>query len=342
MSNQPNGAGASSLNSKPPAWATPGTSQFSNMNTMLQTAPMASALNTLNTGGQGQASQTATNALLSMGQNGGTNAFTNTAANSLQNVGQVGTGNFQGVYNAAGQPGAVENYLTPYASGQYLNPANDTNLQGILNTSNQQIADNINQMFAAGGRYGSGYNQGAVAQAVGQNTNQLLEDYLNRQQQNQINAANLIQNAQNQGLNTQLGAASGVASAQGQNASNSITAAGALGNLGNAAYGNQVSSLTNAANLENQGQQNVINTISQLPTIQNNKVFDANQQIQAGNALDRYTQTGLNDIINQFTQSDNEPWARLGALISAEQGSAGPYGSMSGSSNSSSFGLSPK
>jgi hypothetical protein len=42
--------------------------------------------------------------------------------------------------------------------------------------------------------------------------------------------------------------------------------------------------------------------------------------------LDTQGQKSLDDLINQWTQTDNAPWQRLGLLEQAASGAAGPYG----------------
>lgn len=319
-------------------------------------------------------------------------------AQSGGNVGQIGTQNYQDLYNTAGQPGAAQQYLTGTAQGDYL--GGSPYLDDIIKKSNADATNAVNQMFSAAGRYGSGANQGVLANTLANNTASLLNQNYQTERQNQINAANAIQQAEQAQQAQQLGAAQGLSSAQNQNVANALAggnlslnaansasnitgqnianqmagqnlalnaanaasniqgqnvsnalagqnlalnAAGqgantqlgasqALGSLGQSAYGNQVNSQLGAANLENQGIQNQLGFISSLPTIQNNKVFDARQQAGVGNTIDQYTQTGLNNLINQFSNLDNEQWARLGSLISAATGAAGKYGTQTATS----------
>jgi hypothetical protein len=254
------------LNPNLPAWAQPGSNQYNNLNTLLQTMPMRTAVDMFKNGGIGQ-------------------------------TGRDAIGQFGDIYNRAGQPGAAETYLSDMASGSMI--GNNPYLDSIVNKSSQQIGDQVNQMFAAGGRYGSGANQGVLADSIASNANNLYNDDYQRSRDRQISAASAIQGAQNAGLSTQLAATQG------------------------------------GANVENQGTQNLLGMIGQLPTIQGNKTFDSTQQMKVGNMLDQYTQTGLNDLIKQWTQQDMEPWARLGGLISAATGVAGPWGTISGTSKTS-------
>ncbi|MDW6020233.1 hypothetical protein SAZ10_00490 [Mesorhizobium sp. BAC0120] len=304
-----------------PAWGQVGSDAYKNMNSYLKTAPMAAATQTFAQGGVGQAGQ---NAINQLGNMGGSNNWMNQAANSFQNVGQISEDPYRQMMGQAGQPGAAEQYLTGYARGDYLNGS--PQLDNIINQTNQKTADQVNQMFAAGGRLGSGTNQGVLADSIAQNTSNLLYNNYNQQQQNQLNATNALESAQQGRMGLSLNAASGLAGVQGQNIGNQLGAAGQLGSLGQSAFGNQMQSLLGAAGLENQGFQNMLGMIGQLPTIQNNKVFDANQQMGIGNQLDTKTQNQLNELINQWTQSDMEPWARLGGLLSAGVNSAGSWG----------------
>lgn len=238
-----NKASTSTQNTGLPNWAQVGSDAYKNMNSFLQTAPMGVASQTFTQGGIGQTGQNAINTL----QGGG----------------------------------AAQDYLTGTARGDYLNGS--PYLDDIISKNAQDIGTQTNQLFAAGGRYGSAAHQGTLADSIGNMSNQLRNQNYQFERGNQLNAANALESSQ---VNRALG----------------------------------------AAGLENQGFQNMLGMISQLPTIQGNKVFDANQQMGIGGQIDQRTQQGLNDLINQWTQLDNEDWARLGGLISAAQGVAGPYG----------------
>lgn len=275
MSNQQSSKGSTStLGAKPPAWATPGSDQFKNMNTTLQTAPMGIANQTFAQGGMGDTSQ-------------------NVAGNL------AGGGQFQSIFDKAGQPGAAQTNLSSTASGDFLNGS--PFLDDIITRSNRQIGDQTNQLFSGAGRYGSGVHQGTLASAIGSNTSNLLNQNYQAERDRQLQAAGAISNEQQGRLGTQTSAASGGTQAQ----------------LG-------------AAGLENQGFQNMLGMIQQLPTIQGNKTFDANQQMQIGGQIDQAAQAQLDALINQWQRGDMEDWSRLGGLISGATGAAGNYGTMSG------------
>jgi len=269
-----------------PAWSQVGSDAYNAQNNLLQTSPIAAFNQTMANGGQGQATQNA------IGQ--------------LQNVGQIDTSNFQNLLGQAGQGGAANDYLTGYARGDYLNGSPE--LDNIINTTNNKVADQVNAMFASGGRYGSGANQGVLADSIAQNTSNLLYNNYNQQQQNQMNAANALENSQQGRMGLGMNAASGIAGAQGQN------------------IANQMQGLLGSAGLENQGFGNIMSMIGALPTIQNNKIFDAQQQMGLGNTLDQASQNQLNDLINRWGQTDMQDWARLGGLLSAGTQSAGNWG----------------
>lgn len=275
MSNQQSSKGSTStLGGNPPAWATPGTDQFRNNNTMLQTAPMAVANQTFAQGGQGTTTQ--------------------------QLTPQLAEGsNFKSIFDRAGQPGAVEQNLSSTAQGGFLNGS--PQLDSIIDRSNRQISDQTNQLFSGAGRYGSGVHQGVLANAIGANTSNLLNQNYQSERDRQLQAAGAIGNEQNSRFGQQLGAASG-----------------------------QTQSQLGAAGLENQGFQNMLSMISQLPTIQDNKTYDARQQMQVGGQIDQAAQAQLNDLINQWSRGDMEDWSRLGGLISGATGAAGNYGTQTG------------
>lgn len=262
-----------------PAWATPGTSAYNTNNTALQTAPMGVATQTFNQGGIGNAG--------------------NTAINGLQGI----AGQYQDMYKNAGQGGAAEQYLTSTAKGDYLNGS--PYLEDIISKGASDTAGQVNNMFASGGRYGSVANQGALADSVTAQGNQLRNANYQTERDRQLAAGSALESAQQGRFGIQGNALSGAAGAQ-----------------------------TGAAGLENQGFQNMLGMISQLPTIQGNKTYDAQQQQAVGGQIDSRTQEALNQAIQQWSQGDMEDWARLGGLITAGTGSAGSYGTQTGTQTS--------
>lgn len=267
-----------------PAWAQPGTADYNKMNTGLQTAPMNAALQTIGSGGLGQAGQG--------------------AIGNLQGIGTQ----FQNLANQAGQGGAASDYLTGTARGDYLNGS--PYLDSVISKGAGDIANQTNNMFASGGRYGSGANQGVLSDSIAKYSNDLRNQNYQAERQNQLSAANSLESAQQGRFGLQNSALSGASGA------------------------NQA-----ASGIENQGINNVLGMISQLPTIQNNKVFDAQQQQGVGSQIDNRTQQALQNAINQWQQGDMEAWSRLGGLITAGMGSAGSYGTQSGTTTQNNGGL---
>lgn len=251
-------AGPKQQNQNVPPGA-PGSTQYQQMNQNLQTMPMQFATDMLGGNGVSQAGQ-----------------------NAISQLPGIGTG-----------PGAAQQYLSGTAAGDNLNGS--PYLSDIVNRSNQNIADQTNQLFAAGGRYGSGVHQGTLADSIASNTSNLLNSNYQQERDRQMQAAGAISGEQ-------------------------------MGRLGL-----QSNNLMNAAQIGQQGINNQLSTISQLPTIQNNKIFDAQQQMGVGQQLDNRSQQQLNDLINRWTQGDMQGWSRLGGLLSAAGQAAGPWGTRTGS-----------
>lgn len=99
----------------------------------------------------------------------------------------------------------LQNTLNPYTSASFLNPATNPGTAGIKQSIFDDINGQVNGMFAANDRYGSGANQGAWARAA---TNALAPIEYGQYNQNvaaQQNAANSLYN----GGNTTAGILSG-------------------------------------------------------------------------------------------------------------------------------------
>lgn len=311
-------------NSGLPANLTPGTEAYNNMNTALTTMPMQSLVNLFQSGGMGGAMGQVMNNLLN---SSGSNANLDAATNMFQQLGTTGTQNFQNLYNAAGQPGANQQNLSGYASGSMINA--NPYVDQIVNQASQQASDKVNQQFAAGGRYGSGMDQGTVAEAVANINNQFRGAQYNQDVANQLQASGLISNEQLGRMGIQSGAASGVGGLQ-------TAAAQGVGGIGQNQMQNWLTAQQGAAGIGNQGVQNILSGMGQLGNVQNNKMFDANQQLGVGNQTTQSTQDMLNALAQQWGQGDMANWARLGGLLSAGTGSAGNWGTATGSTTQSS------
>lgn len=148
--------------------------------------------------------------------NGGFNPFMQQGAGSLQ----------------SGMSGldSVQNNLNPYASGQYLKSGGNPYLDATIKSAMGDAAQGVNAQFSSAGRYGSGANADALSNRLGSiATNARMQDY-NQQQQNQLQANNMLQSLQ--GLRGSLG--QGLAGIGQQGISNMSGAGGALGQLATA------------------------------------------------------------------------------------------------------------
>ena len=165
-------------------------------------------------------------------------------------AGNVGTDHYQGVYDRAQQPSAAQQYLTPYASGQYLesggNPYYRERLEGELSDA----AANVQSQFAGAGRYGSGANTGVLGDTLGQMRLGALENDWNREQANQFNAVGMLDAANQAGLSQQLGAASGIAGIQSGNADRGLQAGIARAGFGAADLDRRLASAMGAAGFQ--------------------------------------------------------------------------------------------
>lgn len=291
---------------------------YNAMNTQLQTAPMQSLVNLFQSGGQSPQTAQALQNLL--GTSGSNNAM-NQAGQMFQNLGQQGTQNFQNVYGAAGQPGANQQDLSSIASGQQM--MNNPYINTIVNQASQDAMGNINQMFAAGGRYGSGMDQATVAQALAQTNNQFRGQEYENDANRQLTAANQIGNEQINRMQLQNQAAQGVGGLQ-------TSAAQGLGQLGSNSMQDWINAQNAAGTLGTNATTNMLQGMGQLGNVQSNKLFDANQQLGVGNQTTQQTQTLLNNLANQWTQGDMSDWARTGALMGAGTQSAGNWGTTTG------------
>ena len=93
----------------------------------------------------------------------------------------------------------LQGQLGDYASGKYLDPMSNPQIQAMMTQVGDDIANRTNAQFAGAGRSLSGANQMATARGVSQGTLGLLLDQYNKAQGNQISAANALYGA---GANT--------------------------------------------------------------------------------------------------------------------------------------------
>jgi hypothetical protein len=99
-----------------------------------------------------------------------TPAATNVASTLLAGGGPDRSGLVSGAYDA------YRSALTPFARGDYVNPASNPALQGYLDTVRNDVANQINAQFAGAGRDLSGANQQTLARGIAQGEAPVLMD----------------------------------------------------------------------------------------------------------------------------------------------------------------------
>ena len=306
-------------------WWEPGTDAYNQMNNLMATQPMGNLVNILQSGGLGTAGNQVLQNLLG---SSGSNSWMNQSSDAFKALGgPEGTANFQNLYNAAGQPGAAQNYLGETAAGGMLK--SNPYIDAMVTKGQEEAQTGLNQMFAQGGRYGSGTNQGVVADSFQDVSNKFRGEEYDRERARQMAAAGAISQEQLGRMGVQGNAAQGVGGLQ-------TAGAQGLGGLGTSAMTNWLNAQGGAGTLANQGIENQFGAMGQLGNVQNNKMFDSTQQRGVGQEVDAATQSQINDLINQWTGGDMESWSRLGGLLSAGTGSAGNWGTQSGTSTQSS------
>jgi hypothetical protein len=85
--------------------------------------------------------------------------------------------------------------LTPFARGDYVNPASNPALQPYLETIRNDVANQVNGMFAGAGRDLSGLNQQTLARGIAQGEAPLLLDAYNRALADQRSAIDALYGA---------------------------------------------------------------------------------------------------------------------------------------------------
>jgi len=128
----------------------------------------------------------------------------NTAAQGAFNNANQASGAAQQFLNPADRSsyvtdayGTLQNQLNDYASGKYLDPMSNPQMQAMLQQVGDDVGNRINAQFAGAGRDLSGANQMAYGKGVTAAQLPLLLDQYNRAQQNQMSAANQLFGAGN-------------------------------------------------------------------------------------------------------------------------------------------------
>lgn len=204
-------------------------------------------------------------------------------------------GQYQGLFNQAGQPGAIGQNLGGYASGQYVN-GGSPEFNAALDRQSAGLANDISRQYSNMGRYGSTSHTNDIGSQVGNFRNDAMSQELQREQAQQLQAAGMLSGEQNQGFNNQFAALGGATGVQGQN----------IGNMLNAGQG------FNGA--VNQGQQLAGQYTGMVPTLYDQQFAGANKLGQVGTAYDTLSQAQLSDLVAQQQQAQNAPWNRLNAF----------------------------
>jgi hypothetical protein len=97
----------------------------------------------------------------------------------------------------------LQSQLGDYASGKYLDPMSNPQMQAILQQVGDDAANRVNAQFAGAGRDLSGANQQAVGRGVTQAQLPLLLDQYNRAQGQQFDAAKTLYGAGSDTASTQ-------------------------------------------------------------------------------------------------------------------------------------------
>lgn len=189
--------------------------------------------------------------LVTEGQNA---AIANARTGALGNLGLGAVSNLQGVMGNGGlsqmQTGAAGNigqalqgfnqnmskaqdYLNPYASGQYLQQTNPYFEQAVGNAM-QKASEVANRQFSGAGRYGSGAHSGVLGDTLGKISTDAYANEYARQQQNQLSAIGQMGNFATAGLQGNLTGEGQLAGIGQQGISNTGAIAGAIPQLGQA------------------------------------------------------------------------------------------------------------
>jgi hypothetical protein len=97
----------------------------------------------------------------------------------------------------------LQSQLGDYASGKYLDPMSNPQMQAMLQQVGDDAANRVNAQFAGAGRDLSGANQTAVGRGVTQAQLPLLLDQYNRAQGQQFDAAKTLYGAGSDTASTQ-------------------------------------------------------------------------------------------------------------------------------------------
>jgi hypothetical protein len=133
----------------------------------------------------------ALNQLSAMGAAG--NPFAGQVGNVATTLLAGGGPDRSGMVNSAYQQ--YQQALNPFASGHYVDPASNPELQKYLQVARDDAANSINAQFAAAGRDLSGMNSQALGRGIGQAEAPILYDAYNQARGQQLGAINSLYGA---------------------------------------------------------------------------------------------------------------------------------------------------
>ncbi len=111
------------------------------------------------------------------------------ASDLLSGGGPDRTGLVSGAYDA------YKTALTPFARGDYVNPASNPALRGYLDTIRNDVTGSVNGMFAGAGRDLSGANLQTLSRGIAQGEAPVLADAYNTATNNQMSAIDKLYGA---------------------------------------------------------------------------------------------------------------------------------------------------
>lgn len=181
----------------------------------------------------------------------------------------------------------LQGQIGDYAAGKFVDPMSNPQIQAMLTQVGDDISNRINGMFAGAGRDLSGANQQAVAKGVSQGTLGLLLDQYNKQQGNQLAAAQTL-----------YGAGAGAATTQAQLDAAQAQLRGQGAAAGKTALEMQNQGATDVLNLDQQIKHLPYEDLALLGSILFPVAGLGEQQAQKGTGTSNSSTTGFTGSLN--------------------------------------------
>lgn len=240
-----------------------------------------------------------------MGQIAQGGGQTNTAPLQGFASGQQGNNPFQGRFAQTAQQGASgpgTNLLTQVAGGGFLqNPY----LQQAMTQAGDAARNNVNSIFAAGGRYGSGAHQDAMAKSVGEAVNPFLLQAYQGNMADMMSAGGALAGFEQQGLDRTLSAMGQDASLAEAGIGRQFDASGQLVSQDAASRARQLQGLQSAAGLQE---------------AQTGRQYDASGQLVSTDASDRARMfQGSQAAAGLFDAQTNRQFGAAGQMAGINQ-----------------------